>query len=83
MRMVTAIEDVMYKEKVGDQEQIFPELPSDRPRGNGHKLKHHKLLSDITKNFFNTRVAKYWNRDLDAVDSPSTSIEYSSIAILI
>ena len=37
-------------------------VPSDRTRGNRHKLKHRKFRLSMTKNFFPLRVTEPWNR---------------------
>ena len=49
--------------------------PSDRTRGNGHKLKQRKLQLNPRKNFFPLRVTEPWPRlPRGAVDSPSLEI---------
>jgi len=58
-----------------DGARLFPVVPSDRTRGNRHKLKQRKFCLNRRKNFFPLTVTEPWNRlPREVVESPSLEI---------
>ena len=58
-----------------DGARLCSGVPSDRTRGNGHKLKQRKLQLNTRKNFFPLRVTEPWPRlPRKVVESPSLEI---------
>jgi len=58
-----------------DGAKLFPLVPSDRTRGNGHKLKPKKFQLNTRKNFFTLRVTEPWPRlPREGPESPSMDI---------
>jgi len=58
-----------------DGAKLFSVVPSDRKRGNGHKVKQRNFRLNMRKNFFPLRVTEHWHRlPWKAVESPSLEI---------
>jgi len=58
-----------------DGARLFSVVPSDRRRGNRHKLRHRKLQLSMRKYPFALRVTEHWNRlPRGAAESPSLEI---------
>jgi len=71
--MMRGLEHLSYKERL--RELGFSVVPSDRTRGNGHKLKPGKFQPNMRKNFFTLRVTEHWPRlRREVVESPSLEI---------
>lgn len=68
----------------GNTARLFSVLPSDRTRGNKHRLKHRKSCLNIRKHFFTGKVTEPWHRlPREVAESPSLKILKSHLDMVI
>ncbi|KAK4830720.1 hypothetical protein QYF61_013170 [Mycteria americana] len=68
-------ESHQYIQIAEDRARLFPVVPNDKTRGNGHKLKHRRFPLNIRKHIFTVRVTEHCHRlPREVVESPSLEI---------
>jgi len=68
------------------EQRVCPQhvVPTDRTRGNGHRLKQRKFCLNMRKNFFPLRVTEPWTRlPREVVESPSLEIFQTCLAAVL
>lgn len=57
------------------RDRLFPDMPSDRDRGDGHTLKHRQFPTKSRKHFFTVKVSQHWQK------LPKEALETRSLKI--
>ena len=58
-----------------DEARLISTVPSNRTRGNSHRMEHRKFHMNMKENLFPVRVTEHWYRlPTEVVESPSLDI---------
>ncbi|KAK4827514.1 hypothetical protein QYF61_018840 [Mycteria americana] len=87
-RWLREVLSILYKYLMGGCKEyrgrLFPVVPSDGTRGDGHKLKHWKFPLNIRKHLFTTGVTKHWHRlPREVAEFPSLEIFKSPLDMVL